>query len=131
MQEYGEYKAWRADTGEQVRIEEWAGKLALTDGQVTLNEELEIEAFDGTRRIILNSAIPLVTEEDGLVGAISVNQDITKRKHDEEELQKAHAQLSTLLEISQSIVSTLDLDRLLEIVIEQLGNVLPYMGRRS
>jgi signal transduction histidine kinase len=38
----------------------------------------------------------------------------------------AHDQLSTLLNISQSIVSTLDLDPLLNLIIEQLGTVLPY-----
>ena len=126
LNEYGEYKAWRADSGEQVS--EWAGSLAITQGKITLDEELEIDGFDGARRTILNSALPLFTEEDGLVGAISVNQDITKRKRDEEELQKAHAQLSTLLEISRLIVSTLDLEHLLNIVIEQVGKVLPYEG---
>ncbi|RQW77446.1 MAG: PAS domain S-box protein [Methanothrix sp.] len=128
LPEFGEYKAWRADTGEQIKAEDWAGGLAITQGKVTLNEELEIEAFDGARRIILNSAIPLGTEEDGLAGAIVVNQDITARKHYEEELQRAHDQLATLLGISQSIVSTLDLDRLLNLIIEQLGKVIPYEG---
>ena len=80
----------------------------------------------GPHRFILNSAIPLVIDEDGLIGAIVVNQDITKRKQDEAELQKAHDQLSTLLQISKTIVSTLDLDRLLNLIIEQLGKVIPY-----
>ena len=127
MQEYGEYRAWRADTGERIQAEDWAARLALTDLQVTLSG-MEIEAFDGTRRTILNSAIPLVLEEDGLVGAISVNQDITRRKQNEEELHKAHARLSTLLDVSQLIVSTLDLDLLLNTIIEQLGKVLPFEG---
>jgi PAS domain S-box-containing protein len=126
MQKYGEYLAWRVDTGERIKAEDWAGGLAVTEGKVTLNEELEIAAFDGTRRFILNSAMPLIVDEDGLIGAIVVNQDITRRKQDEEELQKAHDQLSTLLQISQSIVSTLDLDRLLNLIIEQLGKVMPY-----
>jgi PAS domain S-box-containing protein len=128
LPEYGEYKAWRTDTGERIKAEEWAGGLAVTQGKITLNEELEIEAFDGARRTILNSAIPLVTDEDGLVGAIVVNQDITERKRDEEELQKAHDQLATLLGISQSIVSILNLDSLLNLIIEQLGKVMPYDG---
>jgi PAS domain S-box-containing protein len=124
--EFDQFKAWRLDTGEQVRAGDWAASHAITSGENTLNEEMEIEAFDGTRRIILNSAIPLTTEQDGLIGAIAVNQDITQRKHEEEELQTAHDQLSTLLEISQSIVSTLDLDRLLNMILEQLGKVIPY-----
>ena len=36
MQEYGEYRAWRADTGERIQAEDWAARLALTDLQVTL-----------------------------------------------------------------------------------------------
>jgi signal transduction histidine kinase len=126
MQHGDQYFAWRVDTGAWLSAEEWAGRLAITRGQTTLNEELEIETFDGDRRSILNSAIPLVIEGEGLVGAIVVNQDITRRKQNEEELQRAHDQLSTLLNISQSLVSTLDLDPLLNLIIEQLGTVLPY-----
>ena len=51
MQKYGEYLAWRLDTGERVKAEDWAGGLAVTQGKVTLNEELEIEAFDGTTQV--------------------------------------------------------------------------------
>ena len=124
--EFEMYKAWKLDTGEQINADNWAGTQAIIHGKITLDEELEIEAFDGTRRIILNSALPISTEVDGLVGGLVVNQDITERKHAEAELQAAHGQLSTLLEISQSIVSTLDLDRLLNLIMEQLGKVIPY-----
>ena len=123
---FGEYKAWYLDTGRQVSADEWAGRPTVQNGQITLDQELEIEAFDGIRRTILHSAIPLLTDKDERVGAIIVNQDITQRKKDEKELQTAHDQLSTLLEISQSIVSTLDLDILLNLIIEQLGKVIPY-----
>jgi PAS domain S-box-containing protein len=126
MQQYGEYKAWRVKTGELIKAEEWAAGLAITHGQIILNEELEIEAFDGSHRIILNSAKPIVLEEDGLIGAVVVNQDITRRKQIEDEIQKAHDQLASMLQISQSIVSILDLDRLLEIIVEQLQKVIPY-----
>jgi PAS domain S-box-containing protein len=124
--EFNQYKAWSLDTGQRVRPGDWAASHAMNTGENILNEELEIEAYDGTHRIILNSAIPLITDQDGLIGAIAVNQDITQRKHDEEELQTAHDQLATLLEISQSIVSTLDLDRLLNLILEQFGKVIPY-----
>lgn len=101
----------------------------MTQGEITLNEELRIEAFDGTERTILNSAMPLVIgDDDELVGAIVVDQDITKLKHHEDELQKAHDQLSTLLDISQNILSVLDLDRLLSFILEQLAKVIPYEG---
>jgi signal transduction histidine kinase len=126
VEDFGEYKGWRLDTGEPIRPHEWAGALAVTQRKTTLNEELEIEAFDGTHRFILSSALPLVTQADGLVGAIVVNQDITRRKLEEKELQRASEHLSTLLQISQSMASTLDLDRLLKLTIEQLEKILPY-----
>jgi PAS domain S-box-containing protein len=124
--EFDQHKAWRLDSGELVRTGDWAASNVIATGETIINEELEIETFDGSHRIILNSAIPLTTEQDGLIGAIAVNQDITRRKHAEEELQTAHDQISTLLEISQSIVSTLDLDRLLHLILEQLGTVMPH-----
>jgi signal transduction histidine kinase len=125
-EEFDKYKAWRRDTGERLTPETWAATRSIATGEIILEEELEIEAFDGTRKIVLNSAIPLATEQDGLIGAIAVNQDITELKQKEDELQAAHDQLSTLLEISQSIVSTLDLDPLLNLIMEQLGKVIPY-----
>jgi PAS domain S-box-containing protein len=126
LQDFGDYVAWRTDNGKRIKAAEWAGGLAVTKGKTTLDEELEIEAFDGTHRTILNSAIPLAIGENELIGALVVNQDITKRKQDSRELQLAHDQLSTLLEISQSIASTLDLDRVLNLIIEQVGIVIPY-----
>jgi len=125
-QEYDKYKAWRLDTGELLTPGTWAATRSIASGEITLDEELEIEAFDGTHRFILNSSIPLVTEQDRLIGAIAVNRDITERKQNEKELQAAHDQLSALLDVSQSIVSILDLDHLLNLIIEQLGKVLPY-----
>jgi PAS domain S-box-containing protein len=123
---FEKYKAWRLDTGEQVTPGTSATSRAIANGEIILDEELEIEALDGTHRFILNSAIPLSTEQDGLIGAIAVNQDITERKENERELMAAHDQVYTLLEISQSIVSILDLDHLLNLIMEQLGKVLPY-----
>ncbi|HJS20155.1 MAG TPA: AAA family ATPase [Anaerolineales bacterium] len=125
-QDFENYKAWHLNSGQRVRPEDWAGNLAITHRLITLDQELEIETFNGLHRIILNSAMPLLTAENELLGAIVVNQDITERKHAEKELQTAHDQLSTLLDISQSIVSTLDIDLLLNLIIEQLGKVLPY-----
>jgi len=128
VEEDGEFNAWRFSSSKRIEEDEWAGSLAVKKGKTTLNEELEIEAFDGTRRIILNSSIPIITDEDGLVGAILVNQDITRLKQDEEELQKAHDQLATLLDISQNILSMLDIEHLLHLILEQLEKVLPYQA---
>ncbi|HEX2949177.1 MAG TPA: ATP-binding protein, partial [Armatimonadota bacterium] len=52
------------------------------------NEEIEIENFAGEHRIILNSAVPIRDDEGNITGAITVNQDITERKHAEQERER-------------------------------------------
>lgn len=81
--EYGAFKAWRIDSGEEIKPDEWAAAKAVRDGTVTIDEELEIECFDGSHKFILNSALPLTDEKGKTSGAIIVNQDISERKQTE------------------------------------------------
>ena len=78
-----EYRAWRVDTGKPLAPEEWAMARAIQHGQTTLDEMLEIEAFDGTRKIVLNSAVPVYDDRRELLGAFVVIQDITQRREAE------------------------------------------------
>lgn len=89
----GEYRGRRRTTGELIQPEDWAGARALRLGVSTLDEEVEIECQDGTRKVILSSAIPLRTESGMLQGAIIVNQDISSRVRAEEALQDAYREL--------------------------------------
>lgn len=82
------YKGWWADTGKPIAPEEWAAARALAQGETSLNEVIEIERLDGQRKIILNSATPLRDEAGCVQGALIVNQDITERKHLEEQLRQ-------------------------------------------
>lgn len=89
-EKFGEYKGWWLDTGRRIEASEWAGARAITRGETSINEELMIETFDGsTRKILLNSAIPLRDEAGVVTGAIIVNQDITSRKLMEDMLRNA------------------------------------------
>jgi PAS domain-containing protein len=85
-EQYGEYKGWWVDTGELIQPEEWAAFRAINRGETSLNEEVEIETFDGVRKIILNSATPILDEQKAVQGVIIVNQDITSRKQHEQQL---------------------------------------------
>ena len=84
-EQFGEYKGWWLSTGEPIAAEEWAAARAITKGETSIDEEIEIECFDGTHKIILNSAVPLFDSGQRIAGAIIVNQDITPRKRDEAE----------------------------------------------
>lgn len=93
IEEYGEYKGWWAGSGKRIEPEEWAAARAVARGETSLNEEIEIEGFDGSRRTILHSAVPIRDEGGNVTGAIVVNQDITERTRMEEALRRSHEEL--------------------------------------
>ena len=79
VQEVAEHRGWWADTGEQVRPEEW-GALRAIGGEFSADEEVRIETADGEQKTILNSATPLLDESGEIVGAVNVSQDISATK---------------------------------------------------
>ena len=89
-EQFGEYQAWWLDSGRPITKDEWAGARAIRNGETSIDEEIRIQCFDGSSKIILNSAIPLRDETGRISGAIMVNQDITSRIHVEEQLREAN-----------------------------------------
>jgi PAS domain S-box-containing protein len=88
IDQFGEYKGWWLDTGKRIEPEEWAAARAVLKGETSINEEIEIECFDGSHKIILNSAVPIRDERQEILGAFIVNQDITERKRAEKTLRQ-------------------------------------------
>ncbi|MGQ0523391.1 MAG: sensor domain-containing diguanylate cyclase [Betaproteobacteria bacterium] len=86
LKQFAEYKGWSAGSGKRIANEEWAVARAIRSGDVAVNEEVEIESFDGSRKIILNSALPIPDAEGRVAGAIMVHHDITERKRVEDQL---------------------------------------------
>jgi len=80
-------RAWYSDSGEPV--EECPIAKAIRYGEVTLGMAIDIERMDGTHGTILNSAAPIKGEGGALIGAVSVQQDITERIRLEQELVRA------------------------------------------
>jgi diguanylate cyclase (GGDEF)-like protein/PAS domain S-box-containing protein len=93
IDQFGEYKGWWADTGKPIAPEEWAAARAVRKGETSINEVIDIQCFDGTRKTILNSAIPLRGPDGELTGAFIVNQDITEQRRAEEALRESEARL--------------------------------------
>lgn len=94
---FSEYKAWWVETGKRIEPEEWALARALRDGQTSIGELIRIQCFDGTCKTILNSALPLYDDKGRFSGAIAVNEDITRVKEAEAELQRALAARDRIL----------------------------------
>jgi PAS domain S-box-containing protein len=93
---YSATKAWWHTSGAPVAAHEWASSRALTRGETALNEVLDIESFDGARKIVQNSAVPIRDAAEAIVGAVVVNEDVTARMSAARELKKSEAHMRTL-----------------------------------
>ena len=95
---FGEYKGWWSDTGKSIEPHEWAAARAIQQGETSLDELIDIECFDGTRKTILNSAVPIRGRDGSITGAIIVNQDISDRRRIELEREGLLQRLRAALE---------------------------------
>jgi PAS domain S-box-containing protein len=90
---FTQYKGWWADSGRPIAPDEWAAARALARGEISLNELIRIEGFDGSRRVILNSAVPITGPGGEIEGAIVLNQDVSELRAAEEALHRSEEQL--------------------------------------
>jgi len=104
IDQYGEYKGWWADTGKPIAPEEWAVARAVMKGETSLNELVDIECFDGTRKTILNSAIPLHGSDGEITGAFIVNQDITEMVQARKEIEDNERKFRTLFDSAKDAI---------------------------
>ena len=91
--QFTEYKAWWRDTGQLLAPEDWAIARAVRTGRSSLGELLEIECFDGTHKIIRNSAIAIVGAAGELTGVVVLNEDVTEATRREEAYREAQERL--------------------------------------
>jgi signal transduction histidine kinase len=96
QERYAESKGWRHDTGKRLAPAEWPSARAILTGETSVNEVIEIEAFDGARKIIQTSAVPIRDTDDRITGAVIVNEDISAREHAKKELNDSYNQMRTL-----------------------------------
>ena len=110
IDESDQYKAWWADTGKRIEAADWAGVRAVTLGETSINEEILIEGFDGTRRYISNSAMPIKDDSGEIAGAIAVVEDITTRYEAQLALRQSEEKYRELVETASVLIVRTDLD---------------------
>jgi PAS domain S-box-containing protein len=103
---YGEYKGWWADTGKRIAAAEWGMARAVRNAESSFGEVLHIETFDGKRKTIQVSSLPMRSHDGKIIGALSVNEDITERIQVERELK-------LLAEASAVLGGSLELDTMI------------------
>ncbi|HEV2827901.1 MAG TPA: PAS domain-containing protein [Pyrinomonadaceae bacterium] len=84
------------DSGEKIAPADWASVRALSQGQTSLNELIDIKTYDGQPKIIENSAAPIRNADGLIVGAVIVNEDVTERVQAHEQLKETSKRLRAL-----------------------------------
>lgn len=111
VENYGVFKARRLPSGEEITADDWALAHAVRDKKTTLDEMLEIECFDGSKKIILNYVAPVIDQTGKVQGAVVVNNDITERMKAEEALRESESHFRTLANSGQALIWTSGLDK--------------------
>lgn len=88
----GSLKLYNADGTEITHENSWMA-VALRERQTIDGREAMIERPDGSRRLVLAYARPLITDSGVLHGAVNVLDDITERRRTEERLARQQAEL--------------------------------------
>jgi PAS domain S-box-containing protein len=99
-------KGFWHDSGKQIAPENWASARALSKGQTSLNELIDIETLDGKKKTIQNSAAPIRNAEGKIVGAVIVIEDVTERVCAEQALKRAEDNLRFVLDTTPAMIHT-------------------------
>ncbi|MDO9539221.1 MAG: PAS domain S-box protein, partial [Methanocalculus sp.] len=121
IEEYGVFRARRLPSGEEIAPDDWALARSIREGVTITDELLEIDSFDGHKRLIYNYTAPVILDDGRLHGAIVVNRDVTEEKMAEETLRLFNRKLRLLSgvtrhDIQNQLVASLGY---LELISEQ------------
>lgn len=110
IEEYGVFKARRLPEYIEIEGENWALAKTIKQGIVIEDELLEIDAFDGKKKIILNYTAPILDDENKVKGAIVINQEVTEKYQYEETLRKNEEKYRLIAENMGNVVTMLDME---------------------
>jgi len=99
---WAQSKGFWHDSGERIAPAEWASVRALSEGETSLNELIDITTYDGQEKTIQNSSAPIRNEEGLIVGAVIVNEDVTERVRAEEALRETERLLVEAAQLGQT-----------------------------
>jgi len=126
IEEYGVFKARRYPSGEEIAPDDWALAHTVREGATIIDETLEIDAFDGKKKIILNSTAPVVDDSGNILGAIVVNQDITGHMRMENATRENEESLRKILRLAPIPLCFVDKEGGLQYFNERFIEIFGY-----
>jgi PAS domain S-box-containing protein len=104
FEDYPARKAWWVDTDKPVQSDEWASARAVQNGEIVVNQEIQIERLDGSRAFVLNSAAPIRDAQGRISGSAVAITDITRLKQAEEALRESESRFRALVTATSDMV---------------------------
>jgi signal transduction histidine kinase/CHASE3 domain sensor protein len=124
--DYGQFKGRQLDTGKTIDPDEWPLARAVSRGEASINEEIEIQCFDGGRKIVLITGMPLFDTQHKRTGGVAICQDITKLKRTEQELRSSAHFDDTRSHALTLFNASLDKNKIFEGLLELLAKKHPF-----
>src|SRR5438552_510262 len=88
QERYAKSEGFWHGSGKAIGPEDWASRRAIAAGEISRDELIDINTFDGQRRTIENYAVPMRDGAGNITGAVVVNDDVTDQVRAEEALRK-------------------------------------------
>src|SRR5258706_3025874 len=88
QERYAKSEGFWHGSGKAIGPEEWASRRAIAAGEISRDELIDINTFDGQRRTIENYAAPIRDGAGNITGAVVVNNDVTEQVRAEEALRQ-------------------------------------------
>ena len=95
---WAQSKGFWHDSGKRIAPPDWPSVRALSEGQTSLNQSIDIETFDGQQKTIQNSSAPIRNAEGLIVGTVIVNEDVTERVRAEEALRQSEERFAAFMD---------------------------------
>ncbi len=95
MDGHGQYSGWWTETGQPIQPHEWGMARALR-GEPSAGELVDLQGFDGVRRTVRHSGVPLRGEDGEITGALIVLEDVTRAREAETQRRTLAAALEGL-----------------------------------
>ncbi|HEY9808599.1 MAG TPA: PAS domain S-box protein [Halomicronema sp.] len=118
---------WWLETNEPVKTEEWPLVKAFKTGEIIINELVNIQNFKGQKKTLIISAVPLQNEQSEMIGAISINQDVTEHRLVENAFWENQRLIQQIAEATPTILYLYDIKEQRNIYANsQISNILGY-----